>query len=180
MLNREVLVEGLLGRVRVAVAIAGLLGAAVFAEATVIPVGSGANEASVQVDFADGASYTFFVSFDGAMTGMGLLDVIEANTTLIVTRSDFGWGAFVDGFTYDGHSNVGYAGGENWWHYWVKEAGESSWTSPSYGAATRAVADGSSDGWVYGRAGAPIPEPAAVALIGAASFFVLRRSRRAR
>lgn len=157
-----------------------LLGAAAAAPAAVIPVGSGSDQAYVQVEFGDGAVYTFEVSFDGSVKGLGLLDIIEANTTLTTVRIDFGWGVMVDGFIYDGHSNIGFGGGENYWHYWVKDPGQSEWVYPSYGAATRSAADGSWDGWVYGRAGAPIPEPAAVLLTGTATGLVLRRYRRSR
>jgi hypothetical protein len=169
----------LLGRVRLAAAIAGLLGVAALAEGTLIPVGSGADEASVQIDFADGASYTFEVAFDGLATGMGLLDIIEANTTLTTVRNDYGWGVFVEGFIYEGHSNTGYGGGENWWHYWVQDL-TGAWISPPYGAAMRTVTDGSADGWVYGRADAPLPEPATALLLGVAGGVLLRRSRRVR
>jgi hypothetical protein len=154
-----------------------LLAGAAVTQATVIPVGTGANKANVQVEFGDGAGYTFEVSFDGSKTGMGLLDIIEANTSLTAVRNDFGWGVFVDGFIYDGHSNVGWGGGENWWHYWVRESGQNAWESPSYGAVTRAATDGSWDGWVYGRASAPTPEPATALLFGLMGVFVMCRSR---
>jgi hypothetical protein len=168
------------GGIRPALVLGALLTAVAVAEATPIPVGSGVNKADVQIDFGDGSAYVFEVSFDGSKTGMQLLDVIEAHSTLTTVQSDFGWGLFLDGVTYDGHSNVGYGGGDNWWHYWVKSPGQSNWQSPAYGAATRVVTDGSWDGWVYGRATAPAPEPATAMLLGAAGLFVLRRSRQAR
>jgi len=176
----KVLAGRLLGRARLVVAVAAFMGAGALAEATVIPVGSGSKEASVQIDFADGAFYTFGVAFDGPMTGMGLLDIIEANTTLTSVRTDFGWAVMLDGFTYDGHSNIGYGGGEDWWHYWAKDSGQSPWAYQMKGALERIVSDGSWDGWVYGRAEAPIPEPATALLLCVAGSLLLRRSRRVR
>lgn len=153
---------------------ASLLGTAM-AEGSPIPVGNGNSHAEVTVEFVDGTFYVFEVSFDGQTTGLGLLDVIETSTTLTTIRNDFGWGVFVDGISYEGHSNMGYGGGENWWHYWIKDPG-GNWQSPSYGASSRTVIDGCSDAWIYGRAGMPIPEPATVLLAALATTLVLKRS----
>lgn len=152
-----------------------VLASACGAMATVIPVGTGTKHAEVYIEFGDGANYQFNVAFDGSPTGMELLDIIEANEPLSTNRV---WGGmFMDGMTYDGHSNVGYAGGENWWHYWTREP-DVEWFDPqAYGAFDRIVQDGSSDGWIYGRVGAPLPEPATLVLLGAASLFVSRRRR---
>lgn len=158
---------------------AAVLAVAPAAEGAVIPVGSGPNTASVHLEFMDGASFVFEVAFDGTVSGMGLLDIIEANSTLTTVRKDFGWGEFVDGFSFEGHANAGYGGGEEWWHYWVMNPG-TEWASPAYGAAMREVIDGCSDGWVYGRAGVPTPEPASAMLACVAGGLVLRRSRRLR
>lgn len=165
------------GRISLAWVLGVLLIGTAAAQATAIPVGDGTSQAEVTVEFADGASYVFEVLFDGSTTGLGLMDIVEACTTLTTVRNDFGWGVLVDGISYEGHSNVGYDGGENWWHYWIKAPG-GAWESPSYGAVDRTVTDGSSDAWIYGRAGMPAPEPAAVMLATLATKFVLRRSRR--
>lgn len=158
------------------VAALAVLASACGAMASVIPVGTGTKHAEVYIEFNDGASYRFDVAFEGSPTGMELLDIIEANEALTTTRV-FG-GMFLDGVTYDGHSNVGYGGGENWWHYWTREPGLEWFDPQAYGAFDRIVQDGSSDGWIYGRIGAPLPEPATLVLLGAASLFVIRRGKR--
>lgn len=167
--------------VAIRVFLAGLLGVLLLgmavAEGSPISVGNGNSQAEVTVEFADGAFYVFEVSFDGQTTGLGLLDVIETTTTLTTVRSDFGWGVFVDGISFEGHSNIGYGGGENWWHYWIKEPG-GAWQSPPYGASSRTVTDGCSDAWIYGRAGMPVPEPVTVVLAVVATMFLRKRSMR--
>jgi hypothetical protein len=141
-----------------------------------IPVGSGGSHAGVYVEFADGAVYNFDVAYDGSTTGMGLLDLIQAAQPFTTVRV-FG-GMFLDGITYAGHSNIGWGGGENWWHYWTRE-GSGPWSSPeSYGAFDRVVQNGSADGWIYGRAGAPVPEPGGLGLMGLGVFMLCRRSSR--
>lgn len=155
----------------------GILASGAVATAATIPVGTGESRAEVYIEFESGAYYTFDVRFDGSPTGMDLLDIIEAQTSLSTVRV-FG-GLFLDGISYDGHSSTGFGGGENWWHYWTKEPG-GEWFSPeTYGASDRLVQDGSADGWIYGRAGAPLPEPATALLIafGAAAAGLRRRGR---
>lgn len=125
--------------------------AGVSVQAASIAVGTGANQAAVKIEFKDSAVYDFTVSFDGSKTGLGLLDVIEANTELVTVPMNFGWGVFIDGFSYQGHSNVGYGGGEDWWHYYIYNNSMNAWVAPPYGASTRTAYDGAADGWVYGR-----------------------------
>lgn len=148
--------------------------------ASAISVGTGSNRAEVYIEFQDGASYLFDVAFEEPISGLGLFDIIEAAQPLTTVRQNFGWGEFVDGISFDGHSNVGFGGGDNWWHYWTREAGE-DWISPWVGAADRIVSNGSADGWIYGHGAAPLPEPATVGLmlLGAAVLF-RRRSQATR
>lgn len=157
-----------------------LLGVSLAVGADPIRVGSGENVAYSVINFDDGANYTFEVYFDGTTTGLGLFDIIEANSDLSTDRQNFGFGIFINGITFEGHSNIGYAGGENWWHYWTKDSEEASWTSPFIGAGDRVVPNGGSDGWVYGRAGAPLPEPAGLMLLALGSLLLHRRHRGAR
>jgi hypothetical protein len=141
-----------------------------------IEVGTGDNSAGLYIEWGDGYIAEFLVKFEETtVTGLGLFDITEAGTSLTTVRNDFGWGVFVDGITYDGHSDTGFGGGEDWWHYWIKDAGDGSWTSPSFGAVDRIVEDGDWDGWVYGRAGTPIPEPATIALLALGGLFLKRR-----
>ena len=133
------------------------------------------------IDWAGGAVHDFDVAFSTAsITGLEAFDIIEADTTLTTVRQDFGFGVFIDGISFHGHSNIGWAGGENWWHYWLKDSGQASWTAPLFGVADRVLTDGDADGWVYGNAGEPVvPEPATMALMLTAAAAVLRRRKRA-
>ncbi len=149
-------------------------------KASAIDVGSGGDSAQVYVEFKDGAIFTFDVAFDAPTTGIGLFDIIEAESTLTTVRQDFGFGVFIDGISFMGHSNVGFGGGDDWWHYWTKDAGEATWTSPPIGAADRVVLNGGMDGWVYGHGGPPVPEPAAAALMLIGGAMLARPGRRRR
>ncbi len=139
-----------------------------------IEVGTGSSHAQVCIDFKDGASYTFDVAFDGVKYGLDLMDTIEASTTLTTVRIYDG--LYIDGFSYDGHSDAGWNGGEDYWHYWVHEA-DTPWAYSQVGAFDRQVQDGSVDGYVYGRATAPAPEPATALLALLAAGMLCRRSR---
>jgi hypothetical protein len=147
------------------------------AEAGLVRVGAGPNTATVVVNFADGADVAFEVAFDTpAPDGIELFDAIEAETALTTIRGDFGFGVFIDGISFEGHSNSGFAGGENWWHYWTRESAAEPWVSSAVGAADRVVPDGGWDGWVYGSGNPPIlvPEPATGLLLSLA-FVALGR-----
>lgn len=144
------------------------------ARADTIEVGSGANQASLLVNFGDGAVYTFGVLFNGTTTGIGLFDLIEAETSLTTVRQTFGSDTFIDGISFDGHSNIGFGGGENWWHYWTMDT-PPTWDVSFISASSRVIEDGDSDGWVYGNANAPVPEPSAVLLLAGGAVLMLRR-----
>jgi len=130
-----------------------------------LEVGTGVNAASVYIEWSDGFTAEFLVRFgqteSDTTTGLGLMDVIEAETELTTVRGDFGWGEFVDGISYQGHSDAGFGGGEFWWHYWENDAGSrADWVASATGAGGRVVAHGDADGWIYGygRAAAPASE----------------------
>jgi hypothetical protein len=167
-----------LGRGHVATLLLGWALGASAAQADPIEVGSGENQADVVIEFSSGAWYEFDVFFDGTTTGLGLFDIIEFETDLETVRLDFGFGEFIDGIIFDGHSDVGFGGGENWWHYWTREVGESSWTASFIGAADRTVTDGDADGWVYGNANPPVPEPTSAVFAAAVMVVVARRKGR--
>ena len=77
-----------------------------------------------------------------------------------LVRSTFGTSTFIDGISYEGHSNVGFGGGEDWWHYWTKADEASPWVASLIGASDRVVTSGAWDGWVYGSDLPPaVPEP---------------------
>jgi hypothetical protein len=128
----------------------------------VVEVGSGVNEASVFIEWSDGFTAEFLVTFgadeEDTITGLELLDIIEAETELTTVREDSGWGVYVDGISYERHSDAGYAGDEFWWHYWENAAGSrTDWVSSATGAGGRVVSHGDADGWIYGHAEAPAP-----------------------
>ena len=137
-----------------------LLAATVAAHAQPLAVGRGVNEAHVHLKWSDGFSTEFRVRFGSAesdtMTGLGLMDIIENDANLTTIRQDLGWGEYVDGITYKGHSDSGYGGGELWWHYWENDAdSRMDWTASWTGAAGRLVHRGDSDTWIYGSAEVP-------------------------
>lgn len=146
-----------------------------------IGVGSGQNQAGLFVMWSDGYSVEFNVSFDGNTTGLGLLETVDAElaNNFTVTTTDWGWGITIEGIEYIDdlggiHFNPGYIGGENWWHYWNKNAGQSDWTMSWVGCKDRLVNNGDYDGWVYGFD--TIPEPTTAAIFGL-GFVLLRRKR---
>lgn len=125
-----------------------------------IEVGTGSNCAGLYIEWSDGYITEFIVSFEEPnVTGLELFDIVESETELTTIRGDFGFGIFIDGITYDGHSNTGFGGGENWWHYWTKESVESSWAYSWVGVSDRILETGDCDGWVYGHSVAPASGP---------------------
>ncbi|MEN6426805.1 MAG: dockerin type I domain-containing protein [Phycisphaerales bacterium] len=140
-----------------------LLAVAATASAAPIEVGTGVNEARVYIEWADGFSIEFLVHFGQTeaetTTGVGLLDIIEAETELVTERVYYDQVPMIDGIAYEDHNDVGYGGGALWWHYWTDESGSrDAWISPWTGAADRIVRHGDADGWIYGRDNAPEPQ----------------------
>lgn len=131
--------------------------------ADTIAVGQGVNQAGLYLEFSDGAIYQFEVAFGTApadmVTGLGLFDILESETDLTTVRMPFGDDVFIDGISFDGHDDAGFGGGDNWWHYWTWESDTTEWAASTVAVNDRLVGDGDADGWVYGRAGVPVPEP---------------------
>jgi hypothetical protein len=155
--------------------------------ATPVEVGTGVNAAGVYIEWSDGFIAEFNMNF-----GQSTLDTITGADLMLTLNSELSdftlayanYGSeaqpnlFVSGIEYQGHINSGYGGGENWWHYWIKDAGESEWISPmDYGMSDRIIHDGDMDGWIYGRGAAPVPEPATISLFSIGIVLLLRRRR---
>lgn len=162
------------------IALAGSLLAASSASAAPISVGTGAESANVVLNFSDGASYEFVVSYATATTtGEQLLRTIDTLPGFTLGSSGAGGSFFVTAIAYDGHTDgPTYVPPEGFWHYWTKDLGQSTWTSAMIGAGTRTIDNGDSDGWVFGSASAPVPEPASLGLAGVAVAGLLARRRR--
>ncbi|MHC4122013.1 MAG: PEP-CTERM sorting domain-containing protein [Planctomycetota bacterium] len=139
---------------------------------TPVEVGTGENSTDLYIEWSDGYIAEFLVHFDTAsITGLEMFDIVEAQTTLTTERGVFGEDVFIDGIAFDGHNDSGYDGDENWWHYWIKDAGQTEWVFPAYGVCDRVLYDGYADGWIYGRAG-PVPEPGTLALMTVVGLFI--------
>jgi hypothetical protein len=142
--------------------------------ATPIEVGSGANSANVTINWKDGYTAEFTVRFDGAPNGMDVLHVIDTALIDFTLTTGYG-GGYVDGLAYNNHSNDGFVSPDDWWHYWNKDSGQVAWAESGGGASDRVVANGDSDGWVYGNAGAPVPEPATLVMLGLGGLLLRRK-----
>jgi hypothetical protein len=143
--------------------------------------GTGPDLATVVLEFEDGAGYAFEVSFDDSVStsGLAIMQVLEAEiASFTLTILDFGFGLFIDGISYAGHSNSGFGGGELYWHYWTKNAEIEPWTFSQIGAVDRILNDAAWEGWRYG-AGAPIPEPGTATLMGLGLVGLITWRRRA-
>jgi hypothetical protein len=125
---------------------------------------AGDSFAKVLVEFSDGTLYGFGLAFQGPASGKDLLGMIEAWTfgqpgAFTTQRiQDPSYGTYIDGISYKGHSDSGYGGGEQWWHYWVWDPPRLSpddWTLSPVGASSRVVVEDSADAWSYGQADAP-------------------------
>lgn len=145
-------------------------------------VGSGPNTAHILFEFQDSTAYVFDVLFSGlSISGIAAINTIDAAlASFDADLLDFGpFGFAVDGITYGASSNIGYGGGELWWHYFTKEAENDAWVFSNLGASFRQIENGGWDGWKY-EAGAPIPEPGTAVLVSLGLVVLGYRRRHAR
>ena len=150
-----------------------------------VEVGSGVNTAGVYIEWSDGFIAEFEINF--GQTALDTVTGADLMLTLDGELADFtlgynNWGSeeepdlFIDSIEYLGHSNSGYGGGANWWHYWIKDAGQAEWTAPFYGMSSRTIGDGDMDGWIYGR-DTSVPEPATIALLVLGGLMLRRKKK---
>ena len=146
-----------------------------------------------------GDSYLFEYHYEDNPTdpasGEDLLLALNAAGDLVVDHQFFDFSdppsIFVDGFSFAGQAATpGFGGsqGESW-SYWVADEppiNSSDWTSPSIGATSRLLTDGSYDGWtlnIFNQTNDPpttVPEPGTagiILLIGSAGLAYRRRRR---
>ena len=145
-------------------------------------VGSGASTSHIVLDFGP-QSFQFDVHYDGSITGLEALELIEDSSIFRLETQSFSFGELVSGMDYGGFKFAGVGtGGDDFWSYYVGD-GE-SWSFSGQGAGDRVLSNGSYDGWVWAAAqdGGPdfpiaIPEPAGVTLLTCAGLFLRRRRR---
>lgn len=150
-------------------------------------VGSGANQAGFVVDFrASGAPKCFAWGFrwDGAATGEDMIRAIDAaDPSLNAEVLGSAFGSYLNQLSYQG--NTGPAWPTGYWSYWTGAVG--NWTYASVGMSSRALANGTWDGWSYTRSGqsdlapttpvAAVPEPSSIMAL-ALGGLLLRRVKR--
>jgi hypothetical protein len=116
-----------------------------------IELGTGDHPANLVVNFKDGANYWFTVPFTPGETAENAWVRADDLSSLEVTLISSEWGKFVDGVSYDGHSNAHYLEGEDWWHQWQRSGIDQPWTM-GLGVSSHALTDGCWDALVYGSA----------------------------
>ena len=142
--------------------------------------GSGPKQAVLVIDFGatGGECYSFGYRWDGDAKGFDMIEAIAEAGDLGYAATTFpGFGTYIDNFSYRSEAgNVDY-----WWQYFIgtPSAGSVAWTSASEGMSTRALADGSIDGWYnsFDPGVTPrVPEPASALLLAAATALLRRRA----
>lgn len=135
-------------------------------------VGSGAQSSFVQIEFANRNAYLYEVRYDVAATGRDLFLTIAAAQPGFFSFEtvDFSFGTALLGIAIGDDANSGFGTPPDYldyWHYWTREAGETSWSESWIGFGTRNVSNGSWDGWVFNSASAPaaVPAPGVAALV---------------
>ena len=151
-------------------------------------VGSGTEETFLTIDFMDGTqndSFAFGYKYDGTKTGADLLNAFTSSG--LITQYIYN-GAAVNGFSFDSHSEAGFAA-SGYWAYYKSPNGQTWSYSPK--GVTGSITNGGWDGWSWApnsHASAPItpqtdpvPEVSSVAsfglllMLGLGSVAVQRR-----
>jgi hypothetical protein len=138
-----------------------------FAQAPLIPsftAGTGANESYMVLDFQDGTtqpSYLFGYKYDGSKTGLDMVEALDSAGSPLVgyvpgkgPKDGDQYGAAINSFSYDGHSQAGFENNA-YWGYYTKNTG--TWDYASTGFSFRTLSNGSYDGWSWSDGTDPLP-----------------------
>jgi hypothetical protein len=148
--------------------------------------GSGANKATLVVDFGTG-SRAFDYHWDGVATSWDALHAVDLAGSLGVNASiDPTWGAFVSRITYPGSTAYNYGPAAVGWSYFTSADG-SLWNAPGNGASFNTLLNGDWNAWVWSNydadwnivrhpGDAAVPEPMTLALLGFGGVMLRRRA----
>lgn len=154
---------------------AGAADAAIISESA----GTGPNTSTIVVDYGP-QSYCFQVHYNGSITGLDALLLLNQETPFRLETVHFSFGDLVSGMEYDGWYESGIGNnGSDWWKYWRSVDG-SVWTASGSGAGIRLLSDGAWDGWTWVRGQStapdvPVPEPSTVLALTACVLTLRRR-----
>jgi hypothetical protein len=147
--------------------------------------GTGANSATLVVDFGTG-SRAFEYHWDGAATSWDALHAVDLAGDLTVTSMmDPAWGAFVSRIRYPEASAYDYGMAATGWTYFVSGNG-SDWSALGVGPSFSPVSNGDWNVWVWSNyddnwnvirnpGEAPVPEPLTLAFLGLGGLLIRRR-----
>ncbi len=158
---------------------------------TPIDAGSGDGRSFVQIDFTDGVTTLFNVSYDLSQepSAFDLLSTLDSDPEidLFLHSKDFGGslGQFVFGLGFDGSLDDDHD--ENFspgsWSYWVRSGLSASWQVAQTGVSHTPASSGPWHGFVFGTAfpsGPPraVPEPSTLTMMALVAACLSRIRRR--